>query len=60
MTVVFLSVLKTAKVVPVFKGYLRYKTILCHKVAIDVQLMNFFIFLSFLFFRSRDIKIFVF
>ena len=25
-----------------FKGYLRYKTILCHKVALDVQLMNFF------------------
>ena len=27
----------------VFKGYLRYKTILCHKVALDVQLMNIFI-----------------
>ena len=26
-----------------FKGYLRYKTILCHKVALDVQLINFFI-----------------
>ena len=25
------------------KGYLRYKTVLCHKVALDVQLMNFFI-----------------
>ena len=25
------------------KGYLHYKTILCHKVAIDVQLINFFI-----------------
>ena len=26
-----------------FQGYLRYKAILCHKVALDVQLMNFFI-----------------
>ena len=26
-----------------FKGYLRYKTIFCHKVAPDVQLMIFFI-----------------
>ena len=25
------------------KGYLHYKTILYHKVALDVQLMNFFI-----------------
>ena len=25
-----------------FKGYLRYKTILCHKVARDVQLISFF------------------
>ena len=25
------------------KGYLHYKTIFCHKVALDVQLMNFFI-----------------
>ena len=25
------------------KGYLCYKTILCHKVVFDVQLMNFFI-----------------
>ena len=25
------------------KGYLRYKTIFCHKVAFDEQLMNFFI-----------------
>ena len=25
------------------KGYLRYKTILCHKVALDVQLINFLI-----------------
>ena len=25
------------------KGYLRYKTIPCHKVALDVQLMNFLI-----------------
>ena len=27
----------------VVKGYLRYKTILCYKVALDAQLMNFFI-----------------
>ena len=26
-----------------FEGYLRYKTIFCHEVALDVQLMNFFI-----------------
>ena len=25
------------------KGYLRYKSIFCHKVALDVRLMNFFI-----------------
>ena len=25
-----------------FKDYLCYKTIFCHKVALDVQLMNFF------------------
>ena len=27
----------------IFKGYLRYKIILCVKAALDVQLMNFFI-----------------
>ena len=27
----------------ILKGYLRYKTIFCHKVVLDVQLMNFFI-----------------
>ena len=26
-----------------FKGYLRYKTIFRHKVALSMQLMNFFI-----------------
>ena len=26
-----------------FKGYLCYKTIFCHKVALDAQLLNFFI-----------------
>ena len=25
------------------KGYLRYKTIFCHKVVLDAKLMNFFI-----------------
>ena len=29
--------------VKLLKGHLRYKTILCHKVALDVYLMNFFI-----------------
>ena len=41
------------------KGYLRYKTILCHIVAPDVQLMNFFIWKKKMF-RSQDIKIFMF
>ena len=27
----------------IVKDYLRYKTIFCHKVALDAQLMNFFI-----------------
>ena len=27
-----------------FKSYLRYKTIFCHKVALDVYLMIFFLF----------------
>ena len=27
----------------VLKGYLHYKTILCHKVALDVELINFLI-----------------
>ena len=31
------------KVKPSLKGYLCYKTIFCHKVALNVQLMNFFI-----------------
>ena len=33
----------TSELILFFKGYLRYKTTLCHKVALDVQLMNFFI-----------------
>ena len=28
---------------PLGSGYLRYKTIFCHKVDLDVQLMKFFI-----------------
>ena len=40
------------------KGYPRYKTILCQKVALDVQLMNFLSENKM--FRSRDIEIFVF
>ena len=43
------------------KGYFHYKTILCDKVAFDVQLMNFFIWrknnVSFL--RYRDFCVFV-
>ena len=42
------------------KGYLCYKTILCHKVALDVQLLNFFIWrktnVSFL--RYQDFCVF--
>ena len=43
ISVVFFT-LKMNKIMEIdVKGYLRYKTILCHKVALDVQLMNFFI-----------------
>ena len=31
------------KTVNSVKGYLRYKTIFCHKGALNMQLMNFFI-----------------
>ena len=41
------------------KGYLRDKTILCHKAAIDAQLMDF-LFEEKIMFRSQDIEIFVF
>ena len=40
------------------KGYLRYKTILCHKAALDARLMNFLFEEKM--FHSRDIEIFVF
>ena len=30
----------------ILKGYLCYKTILCHEVALDVKLMNFFIWIK--------------
>ena len=45
----------------IIKGYLRYKTILCHKVALDVQLMNFFIWRknNVSFSRYRDFCVFV-
>ena len=43
----------------VVEGYLHYKTILCHKVALDVQLMNF-LFEEKIMFHSPDIQIFVF
>ena len=35
-----LAVLLTSLVNFLFKGYLRYKSIFCHKVALDVQSMN--------------------
>ena len=38
-----------------FKGYLRYKTIFYHKVALDVYLMIFFLFKEKIMFRSRNI-----
>ena len=43
------------------KGYLRYKTILCHKIALDVELMNFFISRknNVSFSRYRDFCVFV-
>ena len=34
---------KKRKVYARFKGYLHFKTILCHRVALDVQLIIFFI-----------------
>ena len=37
-----------------FKGYLHYKSIFCHNVALDVQLIIFF-FEEKLMFRSWDI-----
>ena len=51
-----------------FKGYLRYNSVFCHKVALDVQLMNLFIwnknnvsfsrYLDFcVFLKSADFKI---
>ena len=53
---------------PLGSGYLRYKTIFCHKVDLDVQLMKFFIwrknkvslsrYLHFcIFVKSTDFKI---
>ena len=42
------------------KGYLRYKTIFCHKVALDVYLMNFFIWRKNVSFsRYQDCCVFV-
>ena len=45
----------------VLKGYLHYKTILCHKVALDVELINFFIWRKNIvsFSRYRDFCVFV-
>ena len=44
-----------------FKGYLRYKTIFCHQVALDAQLMNFFIWNknNVSFSRYLDFRVFV-
>ena len=59
-----ISAIKTSKGLAsdtMFKGYLCYKTILCYKTALDVYLMNFFIWrknnASFL--RYRDFCVFV-
>ena len=43
------------------KGYLYYKTTFCHKVALDAQLVNFFIWRknNILFLRYRDSWVFV-
>ena len=41
-------------VLPNIKGYLRYKTIFCHKIALDAQLMNFLFEIKIMF-RFRDI-----
>ena len=43
-----------------FKGYLCYRTIFCHKVALDVQLMNFFIWSKNNVLLSRYLDFFVF
>ena len=47
--------------VKLLKGHLHYKTILCHKVAFDVYLMNFFIWRknNASFSRYGDFSIFV-
>ena len=42
----------------IVKGYLCYRTILCHKVVLDVQSMNFLFEEKM--FRSRDIETLVF
>ena len=44
-----------------FKGYHCYKTILCHKAVLDVQLMNFFIWRksNVSFSRYQDFCVFV-
>ena len=54
-----LSVLSLSN--PLLKGYLHYKTIFCHKVALDAQLMNFFIWSKnkILFSRYLDFCVFV-
>ena len=42
------------------KGYLRYKTIFCHKVDLDAKLMNFFIWSKNVSFsRYQDFCVFV-
>ena len=40
-------------------GYLHYKTILCHRVALDVQLMNFFWRKNVSFSRYQEFCVFV-
>ena len=42
-----------------FKGYLRYKTIFCNKVALDVKLMNFLFEKNVSFSRYPDFRVLV-
>ena len=46
--------------VKLLKGHLCYKTVLCHKVALDLYLKIFFLFEEKIMFRSRDMEILLF
>ena len=51
---VFRILALTESLVLTLKGYLHYKTIFCHTVALDAQLMNFFVWVKKML-CSRDI-----